>query len=60
MSLSKQHEMHKRRYSRNVGLGLVLGAFVLLIFGLTYVKITNENFNLNSAAEGGSAQEVAD
>ncbi len=44
MSLSKQHEMHKRRFSRNMGLGLVLAGFVALVFGLTIAKVSNEDF----------------
>ncbi|WP_198389377.1 hypothetical protein [Roseovarius faecimaris] len=44
MSLSKQHELHKRRFSRNLGLGLVLAAFVALVFGLTVAKVSNEDF----------------
>ncbi len=44
MSLSKQHEMHKRRFSRNMGLGLVLAAFVALVFGLTVAKVSNDDF----------------
>ena len=34
------HEIYARRRSRNVGLGLVLGAFVLLVFAVTVVKMT--------------------
>jgi len=48
MSLSKQHELHKRRFSRNLGLGLVLAGLVALIFGLTVVKVTNEDFGVPS------------
>ncbi|MDR9393553.1 hypothetical protein [Roseovarius sp. SYSU LYC5161] len=44
MALSKQHELHKRRFGRNLGLGLVLVALVALVFGLTVVKVTNEDF----------------
>jgi hypothetical protein len=33
------HEIYGRRRSRNVGLGLTLGAFVLLIFAVTVVKL---------------------
>ena len=40
MNLRPEHELHTRRFSRNIGLGLVLAAFVALIFGLTVVKIT--------------------
>lgn len=39
MALNTEHEIHKRRRSRNVGLGLVLVAFVALVFGLTVVKV---------------------
>ena len=34
-----EHEIHRRRWSRNLGLGLVLAAFVALVFGLTVVKV---------------------
>lgn len=38
-SLRPEHELHRRRRSRNVGLGLVLVGFVVLVFGLTVVKV---------------------
>lgn len=34
-----EHELHRRRRSRNVGLGLVLVAFIALVFALTVVKV---------------------
>lgn len=34
-----EHELHHRRVSVNVGLGLVLMAFVALVFGLTIAKV---------------------
>lgn len=40
MSFRPDHEMHQRRFSRNVGLGLTLVAFVALVFALTVVKVT--------------------
>ncbi len=40
MSFREEHELHKRRFGRNLGLGLVLAAFVVLVFGLTVVKVT--------------------
>ena len=40
MTFRPAHDLHKRRFSRNVGLGLVLGAFVVLVFALTVVKVT--------------------
>ncbi|MGB0901822.1 hypothetical protein [Halocynthiibacter sp.] len=39
MDLKVEHEIHKRRFSRNAGLGLVLAAFVALVFGITVVKV---------------------
>ncbi len=41
MAFRAEHELHKRRLGRNVGLGFVLLAFVALVFGLTVVKVTN-------------------
>ncbi|WP_240904408.1 hypothetical protein [Rhodobacter sp. SGA-6-6] len=40
MDFRPPHEMHQRRFSRNVGLGLVLAAFAVLVFALSVVKIT--------------------
>ena len=40
MALNSQHEIHSRRFGRNLGLALVLLAFVALVFGLTVVKVT--------------------
>ncbi len=34
------HELHERRKSRNVGLGLTLVGLVAVVFGLTVVKVT--------------------
>jgi len=39
MTFRPEHELHKRRFSRNLGVGLTLGAFVLLVFALTVVKV---------------------
>jgi len=39
MGLAREHDLHRRRLSRNVGLAIVLAAFVALIFGLTMVKM---------------------
>lgn len=33
------HEIYGRRRSRNLGLGLTLGAFVILVFAVTVVKL---------------------
>ncbi|WP_235931306.1 hypothetical protein [Paracoccus xiamenensis] len=39
MALRIEHELHTRRKSRNIGLLVVLLAFVALIFGLSIVKV---------------------
>ncbi len=39
MAQRAEHELHRRRRSRNVGLGLVLAGFVALVFALTVVKV---------------------
>lgn len=39
MTQRVEHELHHRRVSVNVGLGLVLMAFVALVFGLTIAKV---------------------
>jgi hypothetical protein len=39
MGIAREHELHKRRFSRNAGLGLVLAGFVVVMFGLTVVKV---------------------
>jgi len=35
-----EHEIHTRRFSRNLGVGLALVSFVALVFALTVVKVT--------------------
>lgn len=53
MNFRPEHELHKRRFSRNIGLGLVLAALIALVFGLTVVKVTNGDFERAiSGAEG--------
>ena len=41
MAIEPVHEIHRRRFGRNLGLGLTLGALVAVIFALTLVKIGN-------------------
>ena len=40
MEIKATHELHRRRLSRNVGVGLTLVFFVAVVFGLTVVKVT--------------------
>ncbi|MCE8005864.1 hypothetical protein [Aestuariivita sp.] len=41
MAIRVEHELHKRRFGRNLGVGLVLAALIAIIFGLTIVKVTS-------------------
>ena len=56
MALSKQHDLHKRRFGRNLGVGLTLVAFIALVFGLTIVKVTSQGiqFPEELSQSGGS------
>ncbi|MFN3292017.1 MAG: hypothetical protein ACK414_00825 [Gemmobacter sp.] len=45
MAFKPDHEIHRRRFGRNLGLGLTLVAFVAIVFGLTVVKVTNGNMS---------------
>ncbi len=38
-TIRAEHELHRRRLSRNVGLGVVLLLFVGLVYGLTIAKV---------------------
>lgn len=54
------HELHVRRASRNIGLGLALGAFVAIVFAVTLVKMSTKqsedpralNFDPNAPVAG--------
>ncbi|MCF6445036.1 hypothetical protein [Nereida sp. MMG025] len=35
------HELHDRRKGRNLGVAAVLIGLIVIVFGLTYVKITS-------------------
>lgn len=41
MALKPEHEIHTRRFGRNLGVGLTLGAFIIIVFAMTVVKITH-------------------
>lgn len=41
MSFQPEHELHRRRFSRNLGVGLTLAAFIGVVFALTVVKVMN-------------------
>ena len=52
MPFREPHEIHKRRFGRNMGLGLVLAGFVAIVFGLTVVKVTRGDFEPPRGAQG--------
>lgn len=54
--IAREHELHHRRWGRNLGLGLVLGAFVMLVFGLTIVKVSRQDANAIPHAADAAAQ----
>lgn len=39
MALKVEHELHDRRRGRNMGVLAVLIAFIVMVFGLTVVKV---------------------
>lgn len=39
MAIRVEHDLHRRRRSRNIGLLAVLLAFVVIVFGMTMVKL---------------------
>lgn len=55
MALRKDHEIHKRRSGRNLGVGILLGAFVVLVMALTLVKVTAPGFQLPDSQTGAPA-----
>ena len=55
MTIRVEHEIHTRRKGRNVGVGLMLGGFVVLVMVLTFTKITSTDFRI-PASQGVGAQ----
>ncbi|MFN4056990.1 MAG: hypothetical protein ACK4HW_02265 [Roseinatronobacter sp.] len=41
MAITRDHDLHKRRAGRNLGVALVLVAFGMLVFGLTIAKVSS-------------------
>ncbi|MFT5869517.1 MAG: hypothetical protein ACI8TF_001630 [Paracoccaceae bacterium] len=39
MPISQNHEIHQRRFGRNVGVALCLIGFMAIVFGLTIAKV---------------------
>jgi hypothetical protein len=51
MPIRAEHEIHSRRKGRNIGVGLMLAAFVLLILAITFAKVTSDDFKMPNATE---------
>ncbi len=47
-----EHELHRRRLGRNLGVGLLLAGFVALVFGMTIVKVSHNGFAAAAAHVG--------
>jgi predicted nucleic acid-binding protein len=46
MALRREHELHQRRRGRNTSVGLLLVAVIAIVFGLTVVKVTSGDFQV--------------
>ena len=51
MTIKAEHEIHQRRKSRNVGVGVMLAGFVVLVVALTFAKVASGDFELPRADE---------
>lgn len=58
MGFRPEHELHARRKSLNIGVGVMLGAFVVLVMLLTFVKITSTDFKLPASQATGVGAQV--
>ncbi|MCB1366937.1 MAG: hypothetical protein KDK00_04160 [Rhodobacteraceae bacterium] len=59
MAIVREHELHQRRRKRNAILGLVLAAFVAMVFGITLVKMQNTRAAMSDAENSRPAQAEA-
>lgn len=41
MSFRADHDLHRRRFGRNLGVGLALAGFAAVVFGLTLAKVSS-------------------
>ncbi|QUJ75299.1 cytochrome C oxidase assembly protein [Sulfitobacter albidus] len=58
MAIKAEHEIHTRRRGLNLGVGLMLGGFVVLIMALTFVKITSPEFSVPASQAQGYGTQV--
>lgn len=61
MALKVEHEIHQRRFGRNLGVGLSLVSFVALVLALTVVKVTRTDLAPHQLdGNNGAVQGTAD
>ena len=53
MAFRPDHELHKRRTGRNLGVGVVLLVFVTLVYGLTIAKMDDQDGPAPQQSEAG-------
>lgn len=58
MALNAEHELHTRRKGLNIGVGLMLGGFVVLVMVLTFVKITSSDFQIPASQATGVGSQI--
>lgn len=58
MALNAEHELHTRRKGLNIGVGLMLGGFVVLVMVLTFVKITSVEFQIPASQATGVGTQI--
>ncbi len=51
------HELHNRRWGRNIGLGLILAGFVAIVFFMTIVKVGGGQDVLGTGMVSGEASQ---
>lgn len=59
MALRQEHEIHTRRKSLNIGVGVMLGSFVLLVIFLTFAKITSAGFSIPASKANGVGEQLS-
>lgn len=59
MAIKAEHEIHTRRRGLNLGVGLMLAAFVVLVMALTFVKITSTDFRVPASPAKGVGEQIS-
>lgn len=59
-AIRAEHEIHTRRRGLNLGVGLMLAGFVVLVMALTFVKITSPDFAIPASQANGVGSQVGE